>query len=50
MVAPLESNALARLADEKRAVRRVVVAWIANDIAWGLILAWTVKRHRRRRA
>jgi len=31
---------------EKRAARRVVAAWIANDVAWGLILAWTIRRHR----
>jgi hypothetical protein len=34
---------------ERRAVRRGVAAWIANDLAWGLVLAWTIRRHRDRR-
>jgi hypothetical protein len=34
---------------ERRAVRSVVAAWIANDLAWGLVLAWTIRRHRDRR-
>jgi hypothetical protein len=47
MVAPPQSDAPARRADEKRAVRRVVAAWIVNDVAWALILVWTIRRYRR---
>jgi hypothetical protein len=35
-------------AAEKRAARRIVAAWIANDVAWALILVWTIRRYRRR--
>ena len=44
----LESSRPAGRAAEKRAVRRVVAAWIANDVAWALILALTTRRYRRR--
>jgi hypothetical protein len=46
----LESSRAAGRAAEKRAVGRVVAAWIANDVAWALILAWTIRRYRRRRS
>jgi hypothetical protein len=32
---------------EKRAVKRIVAVWIATDFAWGLILAWSIRRCRR---
>jgi hypothetical protein len=44
-----ESSRPATQAAEKRAVRRVVAAWIANDVVWGLILALTIRRYRQAR-
>jgi hypothetical protein len=44
----LESSRPPTRAAEKRAARRIVAAWIANDVAWALILLWTIRRYRRR--
>jgi hypothetical protein len=46
---PDNSIGAAAGAAEKRAVRRVVTAWIANDLLWGLILASTIRPYKQAR-